>query len=465
VELTQQLNQQLGELAYFKPELALAIGSVILLLLVGFRPPIAVIKGIYLLTLVVAIFLLENIPGEYLKSMIIVDELTFRIKLVLLLISCSLVIFPRRSHQRIEYYFMLLAGLIGAFVLMVSAHFLLFYLSIELISFSAYFLTGLRLKDKSAEAVMKYVLFGGVTSSIMIYGISLLYGSSGDMLVSSYEINSISQVGLILFMGGLLFKSSVVPMHLWAPNTYQEAPPESVAYLVVIPKAASFVAIYHIVQSLPSGIRNSMIWVLMIVALITVVWGTVSAIPQYKVKRLLAYGAIAHSGLMLPLALMGEKSLSAFVYYVIAYAMMNVGLFYIIQVHEEDSMKTLKLKDLSGFGKVSPMIAAASVVLLIALVGLPPTAGFSAKLYLFANVLDTYQATGDNIWLVYAIVGILSSLLALYYYFQLPIYYFFKPEISPFERPGIHQKIFATIFAVILLWIFIQPEILNTFVT
>lgn len=464
MELSHRLNEILSQLTYFKPELTLGVGAILILLLVPFHPKKWMLKGLTLLTVGISWMLIDSKTGTALNGMIFSDGIVFSIKRLMLLTTGAIALFPDREHQRAEYYFFLLSGLIGAFIMMVSAHFLMIYLGIELVSFVSYFLTGWRLKDKSAEAMIKYVLFGGVSSSIMIYGMSLLYGTSGDLLISSISTQPLALVGLILFLAGLLFKASLVPMHLWAPSSYQEAPSEAVGYMAVIPKIAAFVLIYHVIGWLPSEFHLIIKSGLMAVALITVLWGTIGAIPQTKVKRIFAYGAIAHSGFILPLVVIGSDAMDAFAYYAVIYALMNLAMFYVIQLHETDEVKTLKIKDLAGFGKVAPLIGAGAVLILVALVGLPPTGGFNAKLYLFANVLNAYQSTGESIWMVYLIVGILSSLLALYYYFQIPIYYFLKSGNYILSHPTKLQTLLATIFAAIMLWVFIQPEILNSFV-
>jgi NADH-quinone oxidoreductase subunit N len=464
LNLTKQLSTIIEELEIFQAEVALMIGAMLLLLLVRASLHAFVLKGLVSIVLIIAYLLIGQETGSFFQGWVFLDPISIKMKGLLVLTVLIVVWFIKKPHHIIEYYFFLLSGLVGAMIMMTGRHFLIIYLSIELASFSSYFMTGLRQKAKSAEATMKYVLFGGVTSSVMLYGMSLMYGASGSLFLQDWVNLPFAQIGLILFFAGLFFKASLVPFHLWVPSTFQEAPSDVVAYFVVVPKIAAFILIYHILDVLPGEIKYSAIKILMAVSLITVIWGTFSAIPQERLKRMIAFGAIAHSGFMLPLVLMGDSGLHSFSIYAVAYAIMNVGVFFIVQFHEGSANRSIKFDSLEGFGRQSPLFAGSMVIFLLALIGLPPTGGFTAKLLLFSNIYHQYIVDQEIIWLIYLVIGVLSSALALYYYLKIPVSYFLKEGTRSFESPKTIQLITATILAVLMLWVFIQPEILNSFV-
>jgi NADH-quinone oxidoreductase subunit N len=462
--MLQTLASILNELPLLQTEAILLVGAASLLLLVRSRLSQVALRIYVSLLLIAGIYFSEITTGSYFNGWVFIDEIVGKIRLLLMVSTLVVVWYIRRPYQQIEFYFFLLSGLVGALVMMNAQHFLLIYLGVELASFSSYFLTGMRLTPKSSEATLKYVLFGGVTSAVMLYGLSLVYGASGSLLLTSLVEHPYSAFGLFLFFAGVLFKASLIPFHLWVPSTYQEAPSDAVAFFSVVPKLASFVLIFHILQQLPEAYLSLATQTLLAVALVTVLWGTLSALPQIRLKRTIAFGAIAHSGFLLPMVLMGEDGLSAFSYYAVIYAFMNLAVFYLIHFHENMEVRSLKFDAFNGFGKASPLFGAAMVVILIALTGLPPTAGFSAKLLLFTKVYEQFALTGDKIWMSYLIVGVLSTVLSLFYYMKLPIAYFLKDQEEKFNVPTTIQITAATILSLLMLWGFIQPEILNSFV-
>ncbi len=460
----QKLEYILEQLPLLRSEAILLLGAMFLLLLVRARISQLLLRAYVSIVIIAAIFYSSQEQGAYFSEWIFVDGLVGKMRLLLMVATLVIVWYIRRPYQQIEFYFFLLSGLIGALAMVSAQHFLLVYLGVELASFSSYFLTGMRLTPKSSEATLKYVLFGGVTSAVMLYGLSLVYGASGSLLLTSLVAHPFSAFGLCLFFAGLLFKASLIPFHLWVPSTYQEAPSDAVSFFSIVPKIGAFVLIYHLMQLLPDVYQASAVKMLLAVALTTVLWGTLSALPQIRLKRTIAFGAIAHSGFMLPLTLMGEEGLSAFSFYAAIYALMNLAVFYLIHFHENVEVRSLKFKACNGFGKAAPLFGAAMVVILMSLTGLPPTAGFSAKLLLFTQVYQQFATEADMLWLSYLIIGILSTVLSLYYYLKLPIAYFLKEPKNKFSLPTFTQALAAIILALLMFWGFMQPDILNSFV-
>lgn len=458
------LERIIDQLSVFQAEAALLVGAMLLLLLVNARFSQVVLRLFVSSIILIAIYLTKDTPGDYFNGWVEIDPIAHKMKRLLLVSTLLITWFIRRPYQRIEFYFFLLSGLTGALVMLVGQHFLLIYLGIELASFSSYFLTGMRMTPKSSEATLKYVLFGGVTSAVMLYGLSLIYGATGSLALSELAEHPFVAFGMLMFFAGLLFKASLVPFHLWVPSTYQEAPSDAAVFFAIVPKISAFVLIYHVVDKLPVAYEPIAIKTLLAVALVTVLWGTISALPQIRLKRTIAFGAIAHSGFLLPLVLLGSQGITAFSYYATIYALMNLGVFYLIHFHEKEQVRSLKFTAFNGFGSAAPVFAAAMVILLVALVGLPPTAGFTAKLLLFSNVYQQYTNSGEQIWIVYLVVGVLSTILSLYYYLKLPVSYFLRKSEKIFETPTPVQVAAATILSLLMLWVFMQPEILNSFV-
>ena len=443
------------------PELWLMGGS-ILVLMAGLWLDRRVQPLLVALVLALSFYFVRPVSGLFFDGMLVFDDLAYAIRKILLAGTGALLLFGKSKHHRPEFYFLMIAVLTGSFFMLSVVNFLLVYLAIELTSYGSYFLSGFRFTLKSSESSLKYLLFGGISSAVMLYGISLLYGAGGGLVMTGLEDTPLVRTGLVLFMAGMLFKTSVAPLHLWVPSTYQEAPTDAVAFFAFVPKLAAFTLMYHVYTSVSGPLAAFVLQVLMVVAILTVLWGTLAAIPQTKVKRLLAYGAIAHSGFLLPLALQAVDTFP-FVYYGAVYTVMNLGVFYFVHVNEGDVPGTLLMEKLNGRGRLAPWIGVGIVVILVSLVGLPPTGGFNAKLYLFSLVWTKFLQTSELLWLLYFISGIFASAVALFYYFKIVRSYFLKEGSEGTFHASNKEILIQTIFALLLLWFFIQPDILNRF--
>jgi NADH-quinone oxidoreductase subunit N len=342
----------------------------------------------------------------------------------------------------------------------------LIYLSIELTSLASYALTGLSLNHKSSEGAFKYVLFGGVSSAIMLYGVSLMYGEGGTLFIHEMAGSGLlMKVGVFLFLAGLLFKTSIVPFHVWVPGTYQVAPSDAVALFSIVPKLAGFGLLYHVYSGLSADLREPVAALLILLSVITILWATFSAILQKNIKRLIAYGAIAHSGFLLPLLLIdGGRGIKGFVFYAVVYVVMNLGVFHFIQSFEKSLGDNMKIKDFRGLGQKQGWLGAMAVIILIGLIGLPPTGGFTAKLVLFSNVWFQYQSFNEPIWLTLFIAGIMSTAISLYYYLKIPYAMFLESGSKNSVVTTKFNRIASTFFALALLYIFLHGDILDIFV-
>jgi NADH-quinone oxidoreductase subunit N len=346
-----------------------------------------------------------------------------------------------------EYLGLLLVFAMGLCLLAAANNLLMIYVAMETVSLCSYILTGWDSRyPRSKEAGLKYVLYGGVASGVMLFGISLLYGLFGDLslpglhqaIVSNLHVIN-SDIGqwailfaIILVIGGFGFKIAAVPFHMWCPDAYQGAPTPFTALLSVGPKAAGFALILRFFYSLfasnleaSTTINVPWVMILGIISAITMTIGNLSAVTQNNLKRLLAYSSIAHAGYMLMgVVAGGQTGFESVSLYMLVYVFMNMGAFAIVSAVDRITGSE-EIEDYRGLGKRFPMMGVIMAIFLFSLAGLPPTAGFIGKLYLFSALIQR----GDFWFYALAIVGIVNAVISLYYYARvLKAMYFSKPE-------------------------------------
>jgi NADH-quinone oxidoreductase subunit N len=330
-----------------------------------------------------------------------------------------------------EFYALVLAAVLGMSVLSAAVDMVTLYLSFELVSLTGYVLVGMRRADKAAnEASLKYVLFGAVSSGLMIYGLSLLFGLAGGTSLESLRVAVAAGAGsqpvfvaaVILVFAGFAFKVSAVPFQFWAPDVYQGAPTAVAGFLSVASKAAGFAGLVRVLASLGARTASTsdpakafLPWdttvsqVLAVSAVLTMTVGNLAACRQRDLKRLLAYSSIAHAGYMLmALSMWTPDAISALVFYLVTYLFMNLAAFLVagIVVRATGSSDMAGLK---GLGYRSPWLAAAFTVVMLSLTGIPPMLGFVGKFVLFWSVLNQ-----GFVW--FAVIGLVNGAISLYYY-------------------------------------------------
>jgi NADH-quinone oxidoreductase subunit N len=330
-----------------------------------------------------------------------------------------------------EYITITLGVCLGAFFMAAATNMLMMYLSLELVSLSSYILTGYRKRDTiSNEAALKYIVYGGVSSGIMVYGMSLLYGLTGSLniytigqrLAMSPPYNLTLFLALLFTLAGFGYKIASVPFHFWTPDVYQGAPTPVTAFLSVASKAAGFAMMARffysgMVSGPVAGTWETMkgtdyLSLLAIISAVTMSFGNIVAIWQDNVKRLMAYSSIAHAGyVLMGVVLLSGSGLKAMMFYIGVYLFMNLGAFIIIIALSKE-LGSEEIADYRGLGWRSPFLAVAMSVFLFSLTGIPPMAGFVGKVYLFAAAIDR-----ELYWL--AVVGVLNSVVSLYYYAKI----------------------------------------------
>jgi NADH-quinone oxidoreductase subunit N len=334
--------------------------------------------------------------------------------------------------QKGEFYVLMLISTIGMSLMASSADIIMLYLSIETTSIPMYILAGFMTRqDKSTESGFKYLLFGAASSTIMLYGFSLLYGFSGQtsiyqIAISFYnlEFPKVAIIGsLLLILVGFGFKISAFPFHFWAPDVYEGAPTPIAGFLSTASKAAGFVVIMRVLVTIfTPSVSADWINLLAIVSVLTMTVGNVLAIAQKNIKRLLAYSSIAHAGyILIGVVAISQLGLSSVVLYLIAYLITNLAAFGIVMAFSK-VVGSDEISAYSGLSRRKPWLALALLVAFLSLAGMPPLAGFIAKVIVFAAAVKV-----GLIWLAFA--GVLNSIVGLYYYLTVLKYvYLFRSD-------------------------------------
>jgi NADH-quinone oxidoreductase subunit N len=341
--------------------------------------------------------------------------------------------YRRRDREAPELYALLLSAVLGVHLMAAATDLLMVYLSLEFVSVMSYVLTGFtRGSRRSAEAALKYVIYGGVASGTFLYGLSLLYGLAGATDLPAVRAALAEAPPLLAFaavalcMAGFGYKVAVVPFHMWCPDVYQGAPTVVAAFLSVAPKAGGFALIlrfFHApggpdVTSAAAPGAAETVWPMLALtlAVVTMTLGNLAALAQRNLKRLLAYSAIAHAGyLFLGVAVGPPAGHQAILFYLGVYLFMNLAAFCtVVAVADRGGGETVE--SWAGLGTRMPLAAFVMTVALFALAGIPPTAGFIGKYYLFAAVVQEGRATGAGPFYVAAVIAVLNSVVSLSYY-------------------------------------------------
>jgi NADH-quinone oxidoreductase subunit N len=346
----------------------------------------------------------------------------------------------RRGIERGEYYVLLLFSISGMMLMASAGDLMMIFLALELLSIPLYVLAGFaRPEPESEESSLKYFLLGAFASGFLVYGIALVFGSTGttelgeiiEHLRAASEISALFIVGGGLILIGLGFKVAVVPFHMWTPDVYEGAPSSVTSFMSVGAKAAGFAALLRIfISAFPEA---GAVWgpLTIWIAVLTMIWGNVAAIAQKNIKRMLAYSSIAHAGFIfmaLPAAAhqgVTAQATSAALFYLIAYAIANLGAWGVVITLERLEGKGLDIDDYAGLGKRRPALAAMMTLFMLSLTGVPPTVGFLGKFYLFQAVIDS-ELVG------LALIAILTSLISAYYYLRVVVVMYMRsgePEV------------------------------------
>lgn len=431
--------------SYLLPEFTI-LGFATLLSLLDLAMPKrsnrAVIGWLSLLGVVMAgVFIVINVvkldaPVSYMADMMRVDDFGNAFKLIFLAgVACTLVLSlsymkEKQVSNQSEYYYLLLTALLGAMVMASSADIVTLFVGLELLSISSFVLVGMRKKSlHSNEAAFKYVISGGIATGFTLFGMSYMYGLSGttnlfvmgsrlmEAYLGGYAFLVILSFAFVLL--GICFKISAVPNHLWAPDVYQGAPTPITAFLAIVSKAAGFAMVLRLLIipyiNLSSLTGQSIFFerlslIIAAIAILSMIIGNTMALRQTNVKRLMAYSGVAQAGyLLVPLASLTPLFFEQTVYYLIGYLLANFGAFAILMIVFRDQ-ETEELKGFAGLYHRSPFVAVAMTVFLLSLAGIPISAGFFGKFYLFISAIEQ-----SRYWLSAIMMG--TSVISYFYYF------------------------------------------------
>jgi len=412
-----------------------------------------------------------NLPVHSFNGAYVVDHLSVFFTFIFCISSAMAILlsvdFNKREEIKVgEYYSLILFCTLGMVVLASSTDMIMIFLGIEIISISLYILAGVRRKDiKSNEAALKYFLLGAFATGFLLYGMALIYGSTGSTklaiiskVISGSQIISepLMIMGVVLLIIGFSFKVAAVPFHMWAPDVYQGAPTPVTAFMAVGPKAASLAAFYRIMTEAMPGLSYSWEILLCIVSVLSMFIGNLGAIMQTNIKRLIAFSSVSHVGYLL-IAIIAKNSLSSssLMFYMLTYAFMIFGVFGIVVLLGRKGDENLEIENYSGLAYKHPIIALTMTIFLLSLGGLPPLAGFVAKFYIFSAALNEG-------YLILVIIAVLNSAISFYYYLKVIVFMYMKEPVKPLNvtlSPMTLLVIAISVFGTIQLGIYPDPII------
>ena len=459
------------------PWLTLTVAAIFILLLDALSPKgrKAFFPQLALLGLAVAAvqtFFLWGKTGTDFARMIYLDNYTNFFYFILILGSALTVLLSRPYLEEYgknlgEYYALVLFATVGMMLMASSAHLIMIFLGLEIMSIAVYVLAGLFREDlRSNEAALKYLVLGAFSSAFLLYGMAMLYGAAGGTLYLSDLAVKLSDkaamgspltlLGIGLLIVGFGFKVASVPFHMWTPDVYEGAPTSVTAFRAVGVKAAAFAAFARVFFLAFPAMKVDWNMVLWVSAVATMTVGNVVAIAQTNIKRMLAYSSIAHAGYLL-VALVAANQLGAvsLLYYLLAYTLMNLGAFGVVILVGRKKDSYLNIYDYCGQGFQHPLLGAAMALFMFALAGMPPTAGFVGKFYIFsAAVQEGY------IWLT--IIGVMNSVVSMFYYLRITVFMYMKPAEADLGPVSFNPATTAVlvITALGILWFGIFPGFL-----
>jgi NADH-quinone oxidoreductase subunit N len=359
-----------------------------------------------------------------------------------------------------EYYALVLLSAAGMVFMAAASDLLVIFLALEIMSVAVYVLAGILRGDvRGNEAAVKYFLLGAFASAFLLYGIAFFYGATGStrlgaiaQVVGRGGLTPTMLVGMALLLVGFGFKVALVPFHVWTPDVYEGAPTAVTAFMAVGVKAAGFAAFARVFVTALGAAAPSWTGLLWVGAALTMTVGNVTAVTQTNVKRMLAYSSIAHAGYALVGLVAGSPAGgSALLFYLVAYTAMNAGAFAVLLALGRRGEPHETLGDLAGVGFRQPLLGLAMTVFMLSLAGIPPTAGFVGKFYLFSAAVDAG-------YVGLAVIGVLNSLISVYYYAGVVVQLYMaepaRPVIPPVERPALAAAIGAAAILTVLFGVF-----------
>ena len=457
------------------PEIFLSI-SVFSLLMIGvfIKNSFEIIYRLSIFVILLTLLIIlsgDNESVKIFKESFVIDKFSLYSKVLILLSTFFVLLISKRyiidiKNNKFEYPIIILLSLLGMFIMVSSNDLILFYLGLELQSLALYILASIdRDNIKSSEAGIKYFVLSALSSGLLLYGCSLIYGFTGSTSFEEIANNSRDFsvgiiFGMVFILVGLAFKVSAVPFHMWTPDVYQGSPTSVTSFFSVVPKIAG-IAIFIKFMYLPfREISNEWQYILVFMSIASMILGAVAAMGQTNIKRLMAYSSIGHIGYAIAgIAAGTENGFKSTLVYISIYVVMNIGAFACILLMKRGEKYVEEIEELSGISKNHPLVSLGLLIILFSLAGIPPLAGFFAKFYIFMAVIESEMYT-------LAIVGLVTTVVSAFYYIRIIKVMYFDGPKKPFEKfvdYRIHGPILIS--CILLVSFFLYPSVLNEIVS
>src|SRR5579864_1702025 len=460
----------ISDFYYILPELVLTGGALVVLVADVLLPKRSTVALAWVTLLAIGATFASLVPfihepvREVAGGLIAVDRFALFFKIVFLSAAAITVLMSVRyldieGVSAGEYFFLVLCATLGMMIMAGGIELITIFIGLETMAVSFYILTGfIKPNQRSNEAAVKYFLLGAFSLGILLYGMSLMYGLSGttNLRVMAGAFTGQTHdprlvLAVILVVAGVAFKIAAVPFHMWAPDVYEGAPTPVTAFLSVGSKAASFAMLLRIfVEGFPLMSED---WRLLfyVLSIVTMTVGNIAAVSQSNIKRMLAYSSIAHAGYLLIGVVAGTaRGVTAMLIYLLIYSFMQLGAFAVVVLLRRQDVIGDELKDFSGLHVRHPFAAFAMLLFMLSLGGIPPTAGFMGKFWLFGAAIEA-----GYVWL--AVIGVLNSAISLYYYVRIVVFMYLKKETigsEPVAGPSLTLALAVAVAATIVLGVY-----------
>ena len=440
----------MNSLYFLLPEIFIFIMSVILLMTGLFVKKIKIINYIAILSIVIAVVIILNQSFQsILQNSFIIDEFSKIFKVMILIGSASSLVmfFSSKEDQHINFYefpILILFSTIGMMVMVSSNDLLLMFIGLELQSLGLYVLAALNRNSLlSSEAGIKYFILGALSSGLLLFGISYIYGFTGNtnfnLIAVNYSEDSLGLIiGIVFVCSGLAFKVSAVPFHMWTPDVYQGAPTPITGFFALAPKIAAMGLLVRFLLNSFGEIYIDWQQILIFISIASMLFAAVAAIAQTNIKRLMAYSSIGHIGYaLIGVACVSPEGIKSLTVYLMIYLIMNISVFAFILTMKRNDEYFEQISDMSGLYKNHPLSAIMISLMMFSLAGIPPLAGFFGKFYIFMAAVESNM-------FVLAIIGIIASVIGAFYYLRIvKVIYFDEPQTS---YDGVSIKSLAVLF-------------------
>ena len=457
------------------PEIFLSI-SIFSILMIGVfvKKSYNLVNKLSILILLVTILILFSnyeLDAKVFLNSFVVNSFSSFVKILILLstifvINSSQVFIKDKNIDKFEYPIIILLSVFGMLFMVSSNDLILFYLGLELQSLSLYILAAIdRDNLRSSEAGIKYFILSALSSGLLLYGCSLLYGFTGstnfEIIASQLDSENIGATfAMVFILVGLAFKISAVPFHMWTPDVYEGSPTSVTNFFAVVPKIAGIAVLINFMQVPFANILDEWQLILIFISIGSMILGSVAAISQNNIKRLMAYSSIGHMGFALAGVATGAISgYASSIVYITIYAVMNLGAFGCIYLMRRKEEYCENISDLSGLSKNNPILALSFLIIFFSLAGIPPLGGFFAKFYIFLSVVESELYA-------LAIIGLLSTVISAFYYLKIIKVIYFDEQKDPFDEiKSLSLNGTIILSCILLATFFLYPAYLNNIVS